>query len=159
MTEAKLRKAFAISLDGKAVFITQNKQWMIWDGSIWSSDDCGLMVKLALHFNNEAKQALFDTGNHSAAGNLSSIERLSRLDNLCKLAATDQAVSLADFDKDLIFLAAPNQWIDLQSGLPHDPDPSVLICKAIATDYCAKSLCPSLEAFLKEIFESDQILI
>ncbi len=65
----------------------------------------------------------------------------------------------ADFDTDPMLLATPNQWVDLQSGLPHDPDPSTFVCKAIATDYWAKSLCPNFEAFLQDIFESDQILI
>ena len=56
-------------------------------------------------------------------------------------------------------LAAPNQWVHLESGLAYDPDPSVLISKVIATDYCAKSTCPSFEAFLNDIFEKDQDLI
>ena len=100
MTEAKLGEAFAIWLDGKAVFTTQNKQWMIWDGSIWRPDASGLITKLAYQFICEAKQALFDTGQPSAAGNLSSFESLNRLENLGKLAVTDRAVSLADFDTD-----------------------------------------------------------
>ena len=132
---------------------------MIWNGSIWSSDDCGLIIKLAFQFISEAKQALFDTGNHSAAGNLSSFESLNRLENLCKLAATDRAVSLNGFDKDPMLLAAPNQWIDLQSGHAFDPDPSILVSKSITTDYCAKSLWPNFDAFLNGIFESDQSLI
>ena len=59
-------------------------------------------------FISEAKQALFDTSNHSAAGNLSSFENLNRLENLCKLASTDRAVSLSSFDTDpmLSFMSA-----------------------------------------------------
>ena len=78
--------------------------------------------------------------------------------NLCKLASTDRAVSLSAFDTDPMLLAAPNQWVHLESGLAYDPDPSVLISKVIATDYCAKSTCPSFEAFLNDIFEKDQDL-
>ena len=107
----------------------------------------------------KTKQALFDTSNHSAAGNLSSFERLNRLENLCKLASTDRAVSLSSFDTDPMCLAAPNQWAHLESSLAYDPDPSVLISKVIATDYCAKSTCPSFEAFLHDIFEKYQDLI
>ena len=159
VTEAKLGETFGQWLNGRAVFAFQSKQWMIWNGSIWSSDDYGLMIKLAFQFISEAKQALFDTGNHSAAGNLSSFESLNRFENLCKLAATDRAVSLNDFDKDPMLLAAPNQWIDLQSGHAFDPDPSILVSKSITTDYCAKSLCPNFDAFLNGIFESDWSLI
>ena len=132
---------------------------MIWNGAYWRGDECGLMIKFAFNFISDAKQALFDTGNHSAAGNLSSFESLNRLENLCKLASTDRAVSLTSFDTDPMLLAAPNQWIDLQSDHAFDPDPSILVSKLITTDYCAKSLCPNFDAFLNGIFESDQSLI
>ena len=81
------------------------------------------------------------------------------MENLCKLAATDRAVSLNDFDKDSMLLAAPNQWIDLQSGHAFDPDPSILFSKSITTDHCAKSLCPNFDAFQNGIFESGWSLI
>ena len=159
VTEAKLGETFSQWLDGRAVFAVQTKQWLVWNGSYWGADECALMNKFAFQFISEAKQALFDTSNHSAAGNLSSFESLNRLENLCKLASTDRAVSLSSFDTDPMLLAAPNQWVYLESGLAYDPDPSVLVSKAIATDYCAKSTCPSFEAFLHDIFEKDQNLI
>ena len=90
-----------------------------------------------------------------AAGNLSSFESLNRLENLCKLASTDRAVSLSNFDTDPMLLAAPNQWVDLKSGVAYDPDPSILISKAIATDFCSRSECPNFEAFVNDIFEGD----
>tara|TARA_B110000003_G_scaffold247967_1_gene259375 strand:- start:392 stop:2545 length:2154 start_codon:yes stop_codon:yes gene_type:complete len=159
VTEAKLGETFGQWLDGRAVFAVQTKGWLIWNGSYWQFDECAFMNKLAFQFISEAKQALFDTSNHSAAGNLSSFESLNRLENLCKLASTDRAVSLSSFDTDPMLLAAPNQWVNLESGLAYDPDPSVLVSKVIATDYCAKSTCPSFEAFLHDIFEKDQDLI
>ena len=117
------------------------------------------MNKLAYQFISEAKEALFGSGKHSAAGNLSSFESLNRLENLCKLASTDRAVSLSNFDTDPMLLAAPNQWVDLKSGAAYDPDPSILISKAIATDFCSRSECPNFEAFVNDIFEGDQDLI
>ena len=132
VTEAKLGETFGQWLNGRAVFAFQSKQWMIWDGSIWSSDDCGAMIKLAFQFISEAKQALFDTGNHSAAGSLSSFESLNRLENLCTLATTDKVVSLISFDTDPMLLAAPNRWIDLKSGKAFDLDPSILIFESVA---------------------------
>jgi putative DNA primase/helicase len=159
VTEARLSEAFGQWLDGKAVYVFQTRQWMIWNGAYWCADERGVMIKFAFNFIREAKQALFDTGNHSAAGNLSSFESLSKLENLCKLAATDRAVSLFSFDTDPMLLAAPNQWIDLKSGEAFDPDPSILVSKVIATDYYAKSECPNFEAFLGDIFEDDLDLI
>ena len=56
------------------------------------------MNKFAFRFITEAKEALIDASNHSASGCLSSFESLNWLENLCKLASTDRAVSLKDFD-------------------------------------------------------------
>ena len=159
VTEARLSETFGQWLDGKAVYVFQTRQWMMWIGAYWRADECGLMIKFAFNFIREAKQALFDTGNHSAAGNLSSFESFSKLENLCKLAATDRAVSLFSFDTDPMLVAAPNQWIDLKSGEAFDPDLSILVSMVIATDYCAKSECPNFEAFLGDIFEDDLDLI
>ena len=139
ITEAKLGETFGQWLDGKAVYVFQTRQGMIWNGAYWRADERWLMIKFAFNFISDAKQALFDTGNHSAAGNLSSFESLSKLENLCKLAATDRAVSLFSFDTGPMLLAAPNQWIDLKSGEAFDPDPSILVSKVIDTDYYAKS--------------------
>ena len=111
VTEARLSEAFGQWLDGKAVYVFQTRQWMIWNGAYWCADERGLMIKFAYNFIREAKQALFDIGNHSAAGNLSSFESLSKLENICKLTATDRAVSLFSLDTDPMLLAAPNQWI------------------------------------------------
>ena len=127
VTEAKLGETFGQWLDGRAVFAVQDQE----DGSsgtaaIGGLMKCALINKFAFQFISEAKQALFDTSNHSAAGNLSSFESLNRLENLCKLASTDRAVSLSAFDTDPMLLAAPNQWVHLESGLAYDPDPSVL---------------------------------
>ena len=81
------------------------------------------------------------------------------MENLCTLATTDKVVSLISFDTDPMLLAAPNRWIDLKSGKAFDLDPSILVSKAIATDYFAKSECPNFEAFLGDIFEDDPDLI
>ena len=48
---------------------------------------------------------------------------------------------------------------DLKSGAAYDPDPSMLVSKTIATDYCSRSTCPNFEAFVYDIFEGDQDLI
>ena len=48
---------------------------------------------------------------------------------------------------------------DLKSGAAYDPDPSILVSKTIATDYCSRSTCPNFEAFVYDIFEGDQDLI
>jgi hypothetical protein len=92
ITEAKLGETFGQWLDGKAVYVFQTRQGMIWNGAYWRADERGLMIKFAYNFIREAKQALFDIGNHSAAGNLSSFESLSI--STCPPRALPQKLSL-----------------------------------------------------------------
>ena len=59
ITEAKLSEVFAQLLSGKALFVTQTKQWFIWNGSCWATDDCYKICKMAVRFIHDAKEAIF----------------------------------------------------------------------------------------------------
>ena len=39
VTEAKLGETYAQWLDGKAVYVVQTRQWMIWIGAYWRGDE------------------------------------------------------------------------------------------------------------------------
>ena len=58
ITEAKLSEVFAQWLSGKALFVTQTKQWFIWNGGCWATDDCSKINKMAIRFIHDVKEAL-----------------------------------------------------------------------------------------------------
>lgn len=159
ITEAKLSEVFAQWLSRKALFVTQTKQWFIWNGSCWATDDCSKIYKMAIRFIHDVKEALFAIKETNPTNSLSSFERLNRLENLCKLASIDSAVSLNDFDEDQFLLACPNKWIDLRTANVNDPDPSLLVSKIISTNYNPESACPNFIEFLNSVFENDCDLI
>ena len=159
VTEAKLGETFARWLDEKAVYATEGKQWFIWNGNAWKPDECGLIIKLAYKFICQAKEFLFENQLNSAVANLTAYESLNRLDNLCRIAATDRATTLNAFDNDQMLLGTPNKLINLRNGEVHDPDPSKLISKLTGTSYHEGSDCPHFKQFLADIFEGDTDLI
>ncbi|SFD82027.1 phage/plasmid primase, P4 family, partial [Tritonibacter multivorans] len=158
-TEANLAEVFGQWLEQRAVYAVEAKQWMIWNGHHWEADAAGQILKLAVAFIREAKDALTQSGQHEAARKLSSFESLNRLENLSRLAATDRAVSVAAFDNDDLLLATGTQWIDLRGPKAFDPDPSLLVSKSLAVHFDPEATCPAFEGFLMDVFEANTDLI
>ena len=128
VTEAKMGSALAQWLIGRAVYVFEKKQWMIWNGCYWEADQRSIITKLAYQFVTEAKEALFDRGKFSDLSNLSQFESLNRLENIARFASTDCSVSATEFDTDPLLLAASSSWIDLGSGSSMAPNPKKLVC-------------------------------
>ena len=159
VTEAKMGSTFAKWLDGKAVYVFEKKQWMIWNGSYWEADQRSLITRLAYHFVTETKAALVDIGKYSDLSNLSQFESINKLENIAKFATTDRSVSASEFDTDPFLLSASDVWVDLISGKAVAPDPSKLVSKALSVNYDQTADCPNFMKFLDDIFERDQELI
>ena len=159
VTEAKMGTAFAEWLEGKAVYVFEKKQWVIWNGSYWEADQRSLITRLAYQFVTDAKAALVDIGKYSDLSNLSQFESINRLENIAKFATTDRSVSASEFDTDPFLLAASDMWIDLISGKAVAPNPSKLVSKALSVNYDHAADCPNFMKFLDDIFECDHELI
>ncbi|XXK35836.1 phage/plasmid primase, P4 family [Rhodobacteraceae bacterium nBUS_22] len=159
VTEAKMGSALAQWLIGRAVYVFEKKQWMIWNGCYWEADQRSIITKLAYQFVTEAKEALFDRGKFSDLSNLSQFESLNRLENIAKFASTDCSVSATEFDTDPLLLASSSSWIDLGSGSSIAPNPKKLVSKALAVKHDEQATCPTFLQFLNDVFENDQDLI
>ena len=159
VTEAKVGTVFSRWLDGRGVYVVEKKQWMIWNGCYWEADQCAYIKKLAYHFVQEAKAALVDQKSFTDATNLSSFESVQRLENISKFAAINRAVKASEFDTDPFVLATKDKWIDLRTGQPSNPNPNMLVSKAISVSYEPKAECPVFLNFLNDVFENNQELI
>ena len=153
VTEAKMGSALAQWLIGRAVYVFEKKQWMIWNGCYWEADQRSIITKLAYQFVTEAKEALFDRGKFSDLSNLSQFESLNRLENIARFATTDCSVSATEFDTDPLLLASSSIWIDLGSGSSMAPNPKKLVSKALAVKHDQQATCPTFLQFLNDVFE------
>ena len=158
-TEAKVGSAFGQWLNGKALYIVERKQWFIWNGNHWESDQCAFINRLAYRFITEVKAVLVNMNNYNEASNLSSFESLNRLENISKFAATDRSVSASDFDTDPFLLATQDNWIDLKTGRSITPNPDFLVSKALSISHSVQAECPNFRKFLNDVFEEDSELI
>lgn len=132
---------------------------MIWNGNYWEADQCAYIKKLAYDFVQEAKAALVDLKSFTDTTNLLSFESVKRLENISKFTAMARTVSESEFDTDPFVLATKDKWIDLKTGQPSNPNPDVLVSKALSVGYSPEAKCPIFFNFLNDVFESDQELI
>jgi putative DNA primase/helicase len=159
VTEAKVGTVFSRWLSGKALYVVEKKQWMIWNGNYWEADQCSYITKMAYQFVTEAKAALFDQKSFTDASNLLSFESVNRLENISKFAATDRSVSASDFDTDPFLLATQDNWVDLKTGRSITPNPDFLVSKALSISHSVQAECPNFRKFLNDVFEEDSELI
>ena len=159
VTEAKMGIQFAEWLRGKAVYVIEPKQWMIWNDCFWKRDLCNKIQDLAFQFVQDVKLTLSDKGSVNDARELSSFESLNKLQNISAFAATRLSISASLFDADPMILATRTDWVNLETGTAHAPDPKILISKASDVTFCSGATCPHFEQFVNDIFEGDTELI
>lgn len=159
VTEAKMGIQFAEWLKDKAVYVIETKQWMIWTGSFWQADLCNNIQNLAYQFVQDVKLTLSEKGSINDARELSSFESLNRLQNISAFASTRLSISASLFDADPMVLATRTDWVNLETGTAHAPDPKILISKASDVNFGVAATCPRFEQFVNDIFEGDSELI
>ena len=159
VTEAKMGIQFAEWLKHKALFAVEANQWMIWNERYWEADQSKKISNLAFAFVQDVKSALIDRGSVNDARDLSSYESINRLQNISTFASSLLTESVSNFDADPMIFATGTDWIDLETGQAHSPDPNILVSKATQVSYCEGATCPRFEQFLHDIFEGDPDLI
>lgn len=150
---------FAEWLKDKAVYVIEPKQWMIWNGCFWEADLCNSIQNLAYQFVQDVKLTLSGKGSINDARELSSFESLNRLQNISAFASTRLSISASLFDADPMILATRTDWVNLETGTAHAPDPKILISKASDINFGMAATCPRFEQFVDDIFEGNSELI
>ena len=159
VTEAKMGIQFAEWLKGKAVYVIESKQWMIWNGCFWEADLCNSIQNLAYQFVQDVKLTLSEKGSVNDARELSSFESLNRLQNISAFASTRLSTSASLFDADPMILATRTDWVNLETGKAHAPEPNILVSKASDVNFGFAATCPKFEQFVNDIFDGNSELI
>ena len=159
VTEAKMGIQFSEWLRGKAVYVIEANEWMIWNGLYWEVDKCNQIQNFAFAYVQDVKSALIERGAINDARALSSFESVNRLQNVSSFASSRLSVSAARFDTDPMIFATDTGWIDLETGEIQKPDPNKLISRASEVSYIEEADCPIFERFIADIFEDNAELI
>ena len=159
VTEAKMGWAFSQWLSGKASYIVETKQRMIWNDRYWEADLSNEMHNLAFEYVQDVKATLIERNSVNDARDLSSFKSLNRIQNIIAFAAPRLAVSAARFDVDPMILATGTSWVNSSTGEAHPPCPDILVSKATEVSYSNQARCPIFCKFLEDVFEENEELI
>lgn len=146
-------------------FCADWKRWLVWDGTSWSTDNTGEVMRLAkesiLSLYYQAAQLPGKADRERATKHAIRSEARSRLEAMTSLAESEAEVSASpgDFDTDLWVLNVGNGLIDLRTGelRPHRRED--MCTKVAPVFYDKEAECPHWMEFLDLVFQGNEKLI
>ena len=157
--EGDLGNELGFWLNRKALYVIEHKQWFLWDGVKWVPDHANQILQRAIQFVDETKAELIRDTQYKPAEELDKFKSVNRLENLIKVAATQQAIHVTAFDQNPMLVATRDTYLDLETGEIFAPDPDKLVSKSLDVSYDASASCPVFEGFIDEVFEGDRDLV
>ena len=147
-----------VKMQGENIrYVSEWKQWVIWDRTRWRRDTLGEIMELAKEtaasIYGEAQEAA--KKGDSVAGWLAKWAtdslNMARLNAMVKAASTveDVAISATILDRSPWLLATPDGTVDLRTGDIRPADPADLITKSTAVGLDPGATCPQWEAFIR----------
>ncbi len=159
VTEARLAELYSAQLQSKALYCFSNKHWYLWDGNRWLKDEQRKICLLTRDFVRLVTQAALNGHGRDVIARILSFETANKMENLEKLAKSELAIHLTEFDANIMQLCVENGVIDLKTGRLLQPLPSMLHSKMAGVVYEEGATCLRFLQFLKDIFEDNDDLI
>lgn len=154
-------------LQGRVRFVTKQNQWIIFKpGHGWSikSDPQVLhLAELAMrHLGRAAMEQMTPENLKRSVAHVTKSLNATSLSNAVTLLKGQPGVEVHthELDANPMLMGLRNgQCMDLTTGMVFDMEPDHLVTKTVGCEYDPYAQCPQWEAFLQEVFQSNQDLI
>lgn len=151
---------------GSLRYVTDRKNWLVWDGHRWIKDADGAAVhRLAKEtvrsIRIEAENEPDEKRQKVLLSHASKSESKQRLDAMVTLAARESGIPIkADaLDTNDLLLGVQNGVVDLRDGSFRPAHPEDLVTKTSGAAYDQSAACSSWLAFLNTIFANNDEVI
>lgn len=144
------------------------KKWLIWDGTRWRIDECGVVMRLATQTAIETYSQGEDEAASLAAEDDEEEEvqsnpgmRLANkpsMESMLKLAQSLMPITVEDMDQNEYLLNCPNGTVDLRTGELHEHERWRNITKLCPTEYHPEAPAAAWDRFLKEVFVDKELI-
>jgi len=150
---------FAARNRDRARYCYSLREWFVWDGYRWATDDNGEVDRLARATVKEMAIEAAYRGHRESVAWAAKSHDLRRLRDMVVLAQAECSVRFEEFDADPRKLSCRSGVIDLTTGEvePHNPKDLMLRQAPVSSDPAAE--CPTFLRFLDRIFANDPELI
>ena len=146
-------------------FCHSTGRWHVWDGTRWSVDESGEIMRLASRTARGIYREAADNSDKDTVKGIADWAKQSesrfRLDALVALARSQEgvAVTAGQLDANAWLLNCRNGTIDLKTGTLKPHDRADLITKIAPVEYIPDVEVPRWQGFLQRIFGGDLDLI
>jgi putative DNA primase/helicase len=153
------------ALYGDGIRYCLERDWFVWNGSIWEQDPGPLVPALAAETARRTLRTAADLADEEQRNNLAKhalkFESVQRVHAAASLAQgfPDLQVKAVDLDSDPWILNTPSGLVDLRTGELRPHDPTRLCTKITGAPYEPGTDCPRWEEFLLEVFQQDVDLV
>jgi putative DNA primase/helicase len=147
-------------------YVAKFKQWLVWDGKRWKTDDTQQVQRRA----KQTIEALTAEASALSDNDVAKKERMrfalwsqaaGRIAGMIDLAKSEPGIPITtdELDRDPWLLTVVNGTLDLRTGTLREHQQSDLITKLSPVIYDEQATCSMWEAFLKRIMEGDADMI
>jgi putative DNA primase/helicase len=140
------------------------KKWVIWQGDLWSVDECGAIDELAKEMvesiHSDAEQEPDDAKRAQLRKHAINSAKAERLQALVKVARSEEPVIArpTDFDADPWLLGVANGTIELKTQHFRESRREDFITKRSAVRFDPSAQCPRWSEFLQTVMGGDREL-
>ncbi len=163
MTDLGNAYRFVDDHEGKAIYIPDWGQWLVWQGHKWERDKLLSVEKMAHETAEKIKAESFEESDEDLSEGLYKHAQRSQSDRAIRAMVNQARPMLAEhhakLDRDQWVINCLNGTLDLKADVLRQHDHRDLISKAVPANQKASSKCPRWHQFLKEMTDGDQEVI
>lgn len=163
LTDAGNGEAFALLFEDRVRYDHRRRKWLIWESPLWREDSDGEVQRLAIECARARLRAAADIDDQKERARVAhwalQSEGLFRRRAMLESASILKPIADAGaWDTDPWLIGCENGVLDLRHGVLVDGDPSQRITRSTGIRFDSLAECPRWDAFLTEVFESDDLI-
>lgn len=151
--QVRIGRHFAREQEDRFCFNHTRSKWMEWTGLRWRFDETAIALDTMMTFTNRLR--ILEPQNRRSLGQLGFNKAA------LEVAAADRAMARAssDFDMDHYLVGTPTGYIDLRTGIHHEPDRAKMISLSTGVSPTDEASCPKWVEFLTWACHNDEDLV
>jgi putative DNA primase/helicase len=163
LTDLGNGKRLVTACGDRLCYVSEWKQWLVWDGTRWARGDDAGVVKLAHAVVLGIYKTLADLptleSREKAFKWAQASESAMRIDAMIKSARPYLTRRPGEFDTHPHLLNTANCTVDLRTMQTHPHTPADMLTRIVPVPYLDVSMSPRWATFLRTIFQGDDELI
>lgn len=142
--------------DGKLIWLAENDQWQLWDGTSWQPDVTrrrdDMVLDMARSWSDQGALGVDEW--RALVARQNALGRVSGMNTCLQMAKHMFAVNMADLDGERDWINTPSGMVNLETGQVRPAAPADLVTKLTSAEYDPGARDEVWERVLEEVIPS-----